>query len=244
MIRHNPEVYLLHLTGEEQRSTEDKRWIYIWTSLAPLIGLSVAYAVQLHQVVRDLYVLYGFPVVASLLMASVLWNLLGGYSRTVGYVAVVFVSLVTLTHNAIFALQPNFPALPLYVNTASYWTLAVNAGFILTFLRIRAAVVLVAALFLTVVCLPWLLNPVGFTPFAAPLVRSQAMLFTLLLTMVCLAWYRARFTERAAEALMLRELTFTDLFVLPETQMVWFTNAEPIEPDRHSRSVPLGGSAR
>lgn len=220
MPRHNSDIHLLQLTGEEKRSIEDKRWIYIWTSLVPLCGMSAAYTAQIHlrQSVQDPYVVYGFPVVASLLMASALWNLLGGYSDMVGRVAVGLVLLVALAHNVIFVLHPNLPVLPVYVNTSSYWTLATNAGFIFTFLRIRPAVMLVTTLFGAVVALPWLLNPAVFLPFIGPLLRSQAMLLTLLLMMGCLAWYRARFTERATEALMLRELTLTDLFV-PTTSM-------------------------
>ena len=213
MTRRNPDLHLLQLTGEDQRSLEDKRWIYIWMSLGPLIGQSVAYAVQLHQSVQDPFVIYGYPVVASLLMAGVLWNLLGGYSRTVGSVAVVLVSLVAVAHNVAFALHPNLPGMLLYLNTGSYWTLAINASYILTFMRIRPAATLIALLFVVAVVLPWLLNPAAFAPFAVPLLRSQATLLTLLITMGCLAWYRARFTERATEALMLRELALTDLFV-------------------------------
>ena len=213
MTRQNPDLHLLQLTGEDQRSLEDKRWIYIWMSLGPLIGQSVAYTVQLHQAVRDPFVIYGYPVVASLLMAGVLWNLLGGYSRLVGSVAVVLVSLVAVAHSVAFALDPHLPGMLLYINTGSYWTLAINASFILTFMRIRPAATLIAALFVVVAALPWLLNPAAFAPFAVPLLRSQVTLLTLLVTMGCLAWYRARFKERAAEALMLRELALTDLFV-------------------------------
>ena len=213
MPRRNPDLHLLQLTGEDQRSLEDRRWIYIWMSLGPLIGQSVAYAVQLRQSVQDPFVIYGYPVVASLLMAGVLWNLLGGYSRAVGSVAVVLVSLVAVAHNVAFALQPHFPGMLLYVNTGSYWTLAISASYILTFMRIRPAATLIAVLFVVAAVLPWRLNPAAFAPFAVPLLRSQATLLTLLVTMGCLAWYRARFTERATEALMLRELALTDLFV-------------------------------
>lgn len=213
MTRQSPDLHLLQLTGEERRTIEDKRWLYIWTSLIPLVGFSAAYAAQLRQPVQDPYVASAFPVVAALLAASVLWNLLGGVSRAVGHVAVVLVALVALLHNVTFVLHPNFPALPLYVSTNSYWTLVTNAGFILTILRVGPAVALVAALYVVVVALPWILNPVTFAPFAAPLLRSQAMLLSVLITMCWLAWYRARFTERATEALMLRELSLTDLFV-------------------------------
>lgn len=213
MARSTADLYLLQLTGEEQRSLEEKRWIYIWTSLAPLIGLSAAYMVQLRQPTQDPFVVFGFPLVAPLLLCSILWNLLGGYSRMVGYLAVVLVSVIALAHNLTFVLKPNFPELPLYINTASYWTLATNAGFILTYLPFRVAASLVIFLFSLVVALPWVVNPAAFIPFAGPLLRSQAMLFTLLLTLISLAWYRARFTERAVEAMMLRELMITDLFV-------------------------------
>ena len=205
-------LHLLRLSGEEQRSLQDKRWFLIWTSLAPLIGLSAAYAVQLHQSVQDPYVIYGFPLVGSLLLCAVLWNLLGGYSLVVERLALVLSVLVALAHNVSFALKPNLPTPPLYVSSSSYWTLAAVAGFILLVLPITVAVRVIVLMFGAAVALPWLLNSSLFGPFAAALLRAQAMLLTLLLFLICLAWYRQRFVDRAMEALLLRELALTDLF--------------------------------
>lgn len=217
MNQRSTNLYLLQITGEEQRSLEEKRWIYIWTSLVPLIGLSAAYTVQLHQPIQESFVVFGFPIVASMLVCSILWNLLGGYSQMVGYLAVILVSIVALAHNLTFALQPHLPELPLYINTGPYWTLSTNSGFILTFLPFRLAVRLVALLFSLVIAMPWVVNPVLFAPFVSPLIRSQAILLTLIIILISLAWYRNRFTERAVEAMMLRELMITDLFVPPST---------------------------
>lgn len=212
MANRDRDLYLLQLSGEEYRSLEDKRWIYIWTSIIPLVGLTITYFFQLSQPIQEPYVIYGFPIIGLLLITSVLWNIFGGFSPHIEKVVAVVVCLSTLAQNLSFVLKPDFPVHPLYINSGSYWTLALVAGFIFTALSLRQAIYAVCLLYLVVVSLPWLLNPHAFQPYAVPLFRSQGITATVLLMMGCLAWYRQRFVERATEALLLRRLALTDLF--------------------------------
>ncbi|GGR74157.1 hypothetical protein GCM10008959_39250 [Deinococcus seoulensis] len=208
------DLHLLHITGDERRSFEEKRWIFMLLLLSPLIGLTATYAVQLTQPVREPYVIYLYPVMAPVMLGALLWNLLGGYSRLAERITVVVQVALALLHNLSFALQPTLPDSPSFVGSASYWTLVLNACVILLLVPVQRAVWLVVTLYLVCVALPWTLNFDVFRPYLAAMVRTQGMVFSVLLAILCLAWYRQRYVERAREAMMLRQLATTDLFAV------------------------------
>ncbi|MCD0169454.1 hypothetical protein [Deinococcus sp. 23YEL01] len=208
------DLHLLHITGDERRSFEEKRWIFMLLLLSPLIGLTATYAVQLTQPVREPYVIYLYPVMAPVMLGALLWNLLGGYSRLAERITVVVQVALALLHNLSFALQPTLPDSPSFVGSASYWTLVLNACVILLLVPVQRAVWLVVTLYLVCVALPWALNFDVFRPYLAAMVRTQGMVLSVLLAILCLAWYRQRYVERAREAMMLRQLATTDLFAV------------------------------
>ena len=72
-------------------------------------------------------------------------------------------------------------------------------------------------LYVICVALPWIVNFDVFRPYVAAMVRTQGATFSVLLAILCLAWYRQRYVDRAREALMLRQLVMTDLFVTQGT---------------------------
>ncbi|GGJ77038.1 hypothetical protein [Deinococcus aquiradiocola] len=212
------DLHLLHITGDERRSFEEKRWIFVFLTLAPLIGLTATYAVQLTQPVREPFVMYSYPVMAPIMLGSMLWNLLGGYSRLAERITVVLLAVLAVLHNLSFALKPTLPESPSFVGSASYWTLVLHACVILLLLPVRQAGHLVGTLYLICVALPWVLNAETFTPYLGAMIRTQGATFSVLLAILCLAWYRQRYVDRAREALMLRQLAISDLFSSSGTQ--------------------------
>lgn len=206
------DLHLLHITGDERRSFEEKRWIFVLLILSPLIGFTATYAVQLTQPVQEPYVIYLYPIMAPVMLGALLWNLLGGYSRLAERIAVAVQVALALLHNLSFALQPTLPDSPSFVGSASYWTLVLNACVILLLVPVQRAAWLVVTLYLVCVALPWTLNFDVFRPYLGAMIRTQGGVFSVLLAMLCLAWYRQRYVERAREALMLRQLAITDLF--------------------------------
>lgn len=208
------DLHLLHIAGDERRSFEEKRWIFICLTLVPFISFTATYALQLTQPVQEPYVIYGYPIIMPLMIGSILWNLLGGYSRLAERVTVVILAALVVLHNLSFALQPTLPESPSFVGTASYWTLVLDATVIMLLLPARQAATLVVTLYAVCVALPWVLNFDVFRPYLLAMIRAQTVTFSVLLATLCLAWYRQRYVERAQEALMLRQLATTDLFNL------------------------------
>ncbi len=212
MTRSQQDLPMLLTTGEVQASLEDRRWFTIGLLLLPLIGLTASYVAELRQPVQEAYVIYLYPASALLLSGGVVWNLLRGPTVLADRLGLGLVGLTVLAQNVGFALEPHLPEHNLFINTGPYWGIATAAGAALTQLPLRLATRLVAGYFVLIASLPWLLNVQAFLPHAAPLIRAQSSCLTVLLGMISLAWYRMRFTERATEALLLRELTLTDLF--------------------------------
>lgn len=208
------DLHLLHITGDERRSFEEKRWIFVCLTLSPLITFTVTYAVQITQPVQEPYVIYVYPILAPMMLGVIVWNLLGGYSRVAERIVVVVQVVLALLFNLSFAVQPTLSVSPSFVNSASYWGLVLNACVILLLVPIRRAAWLVMALYVVCVALPWTLNFDAFRPHLAAMVRTQGGVFSVLLAILCLAWYRQRYVERAREALMLRQLATTDLFAV------------------------------
>jgi len=206
------DLQLLHIAGDERRSFEEKRWIFVFLGLVPLIGMTATYAVQLTQPVREPFVMYLYPVLAPIGLGAMFWNLLGGYSRLAERITVAVLAVLAFLHNLSFALKPTLPESPSFVGSASYWTLVLDACVILLLLPVRQAVRLVVALYLVCAALPWLLNAKTFLPYLSAMIRVQSMTFSVLLAVLCLAWYRQRYVDRAREALMLRQLAISDLF--------------------------------
>lgn len=202
----------MHITGDERRSFEEKRWIFVFLTLIPLITLTATYAVQLKQTVREPYVIYLYPVIAPVMLGSLLWNLLGGYSRLADRITVVVLVVLSVLHNLSFALKPTLPESPSFVGSASYWTLELCACVILLLLPARQATRVVVGLYVVCVALPWVLNAETFRPYLGAMVRTQGGALSVLLAILCLSWYRQRYAERAREALMLRQLALSDLF--------------------------------
>lgn len=235
------DLHLLHITGDERRSFEEKRWIFILLLLSTLIGFTATYAVQITQPVQELYVIYMYPIMAPVMLGALLWNLLGGYSRMAERITVVVQLVLGLLHNLSFALQPTLPDSPSFVGSASYWTLVLNACVILLLVPVRRAAWLVASLYLTCAALPWALNFEVFRPYLAAMVRTQGMTFSVLLTILCLAWYRQRYVERAREALMLRQLATTDLFSVQTADFMagQVAGAAARPAERPSRADPI-----
>ncbi|WP_295821876.1 hypothetical protein [uncultured Deinococcus sp.] len=211
------DLHLLHITGDERAAFEEKRWIFVFLTLSPLIGLTATYAVQLTQPVREPFVMYAYPIMAPLMLGALLWNLLGGYSRVAERVTVVVLAALAILHNVSFAVQPTLPESASFVGSASYWTLVLHACVILLLLPVRRAAALVVTLYVICVALPWIVNFDVFRPYVAAMVRTQGATFSVLLAILCLAWYRQRYVDRAREALMLRQLVMTDLFVTQGT---------------------------
>lgn len=224
------DLHLLHITGDERRSFEEKRWIFICLTLVPFISFTATYALQLTQPVREPYVIYGYPIIMPLMIGSILWNLLGGYSRLAERVTVVCLAVTAFLHNLSFALQPTLPESPSFVGTASYWTLVLDATVIMLLLPARQAATLIMTLYAVCVALPWVLNFDAFRPYLLAMIRAQTVTFSVLLATLCLAWYRQRYVERAQEALMLRQLATTDLFNL--------SSAAPAQPGTTQRVAP------
>ncbi|MGY2896723.1 hypothetical protein [Deinococcus sp. UYEF24] len=212
MNRSRQDLPTLLTTGEVQASLEDRRWFIIGLLLLPLIGLTASYVAELRQPVQEAYVIYLYPVSALLLSGGVVWNLLRGPAVLTDRLGIGLVGLAVLGQNVGFALEPHLPDHNLFVNTGPYWGVAMAAGAALIQLPLRPATRLVVGYFALLASLPWLLNAHAFLPHAAPLIRAQSSCLTVLLGMISLAWYRMRFTERATEALLLRELALTDLF--------------------------------
>ncbi|MXV19615.1 hypothetical protein [Deinococcus xianganensis] len=207
------DLYLLNVTGEERRSFEEKRWVFVLLTLIPLVTITTTYMVQLHQTVREPYIILLYPVLGPVMLAACLWNVLGGYSRAAENVTAAVLVVLALLHNLSFALAPLLPGTPSYVGTGSYWTLMLNAGTLLLLLPMRRAAGLVVGLSAACLALPWVLNFSAFTPYAGAMIRAQGNAVTVLLVLLCLAWYRQRFEDRAREALMLRQLMATDLLL-------------------------------
>jgi hypothetical protein len=224
------DLHLLHITGDERRSFEEKRWIFICLTLVPFISFTATYALQLTQPVQEPYVIYGYPIIMPLMIGSILWNLLGGYSRLAERVTVVILVVTALLHNLSFALQPTLPESPSFVGTASYWTLVLDATVIMLLLPARQAAALIMTLYAVCVALPWVLNFDAFRPYLLAMIRAQTVTFSVLLATLCLAWYRQRYVERAQEALMLRQLATTDLFNL--------SSVAPAQPGSTRRVSP------